>query len=457
MLTSISSILTPAGRQRQDFEPAALVELAQSIEQRGLIHAILLRPDGKTLVAGERRLRAITEYLYPLGKTFTYNGEPVPAGQIPYSIAASDDPLELEELELDENLRRKDLTWQELATTHARLHELRSKQATVAKAVAPTIAETAVEVFGPDFNAYQHDTIRQEVIVSRYLDRPEVAKAPDLRTAMKVIKKTEDADRNRALAIAVGKTHTAATHKVFHANCLDWMQQPEWQEKFDVILTDPPYGMNAHEFGDAAGKLETIDHQYDDTLENWHALMGGESRPDGDSAVDIRIPGWCELAYKVAKPQAHAYVFCDIDQFPALREYMREAGWYVFRTPLTNFKQNSGRVPLPDRGPRRQSEWCLYAIKGNKNTNYIASDVIVTGSDEQMSHGAQKPVALYDDLLRRSIRPGDWVLDTFAGTGTILPSAHALKCTAVAVEQSQEYYGMCLTRLAALDLQKELL
>lgn len=441
-------IRIPLDRQRQSFDEEALLELAESIHKRGLIHAIVIGP-GHQLIAGERRLRAITQHLYPLGKTFTYAGEPVPLGEIPYIEMLSDDPLELEEIELAENLVRKDLTWQELANAHARLHKLRTAQHAQQVELAgdeadepPTPASTAREIFGVLANNAQRDTVRQEILVSQHFDKPEVAKAPNLKEAFKALKKIEDADRNKALAALVGKTHSSADHTVLHADCLQWMAAAG-PGLFDVILTDPPYGMGAHEFGDAAGKLVQIDHEYDDSYESWRKLMDGPT-------------GWCALSYAITKPEAHAYVFCDIDNFHELKAMMSAAGWYVFRTPFTNYKQNSGRVPLPDQGPRRQSEWFLYAIKGKKKVNFIGSDVIVTGSDENLTHGAQKPVALYHEILRRSVKPGDAVLDTFGGTGTLLPAAHALKCRATVVEQEANYYGICLQRLAGLDEQKEL-
>jgi DNA modification methylase len=55
------------------------------------------------------------------------------------------------------------------------------------------------------------------------------------------------------------------------------------------------------------------------------------------------------------------------------------------------------------------------------------------------------------DLLKRSVRPGDTVLDCFAGSGTILEAAHRMKVTATALEMNPEYYGMCLTRAEGLD------
>jgi DNA modification methylase len=439
----LASVIIPPNRQRKAFDPVSELDLARSIEDDGLFHAIQVRHDGCTLVSGERRLRAIAGHLAPLGKTFTYDNQPIPLGHIPIILASSDDPLKVREIELNENFKRRDLTWQEHARAVAELHSLRTDQRVAeSDGQVQTVAETTAEVH-PDPNPFRHEQTRREILISRHMDKPEVAKAPTLTDAFKALKKIEDADRNRTLAALVGETFNSGMHAVHHRNCLVWMDEQivsTGRESFDVILTDPPYGMGADKFGDAAGRLVEIDHEYDDSYENWQVLM----------------KAWCLRSWDIAKPQAHAYVFCDIDRFHELKGMMQDAGWYVFRTPFTNYKQNSGRVPLPDQGPRRQSEWLLYAIKGKKTVNFIGSDVIVTGSDENLTHGAQKPVALYTELLRRSVRPGDRVLDTFGGTGTLIPAAHGLKCAATVIEQNPVYYGLCLKRLEGLDEQKEL-
>ena len=437
----LSRIVILPNRQRQEFNPDALQELKTSIEDRGLMHPPVLRQDGDRfiLVAGERRLRAIAE-IFELGGVIRCDGKEY-RDEVPFVSLGDLGELEAEEAELDENLRRRDLSWQELADAHARLHGLRSKQKAANPTpnllpVAPqTIADTARELFGRSDGAYQ-DTVRKEVIVAKHLDNPEVAKAKTLDEAWKVLKRQEESKKNVALALEVGKTFNADLHELRNIDCLTAMgelaAQPD--KHFDVILTDPPYGMGAHEFGDAGGKLTGIEHRYDDSYESWVTLM----------------KAWCPLAYAVAKPQAHAYVFCDTDRFHELRDMMRAAGWYVFRTPLINVKTNSGRVPLPDRGPRRQYEILLYAIKGDKPTTHIYPDVITSNADENMTHGAQKPVALYQNLLMRSVRPGDRVADFFAGSGTIFEAAHAMKCTAFGTEMNPEYYGMCLKRIQRL-------
>ena len=428
-----SKILITPGRQRQMFDPQAMSELCETITARGLMHPIVLRetPEGMVLVAGERRLRAIRD-MRMLGGELKFNGETIPDGEIPYVTLGQLTPLQAEEAELEENLHRKDLTWQENAAAMAKLHSLRSRQAQ-AEGRVHTIADTAVETKGRSDGGYQA-AVRKDIIVSKYLHVPEVAKAKTADEAFKIIKRQEESSRNLALAAEVGKTFNQIVHELHNTNCLSWMRAAG-ESQFDVILTDPPYGMGADSFGDAAGKLGGIEHHYRDDYDHWKALM----------------EEWCPLAYRVAKPQAHAYVFCDLDNFHELKRMMTQAGWWVTRTPFICTKPNSGRVPHPEHGPRRQWEMILYAIKGKKTTTGIYPDVITTMADPNMSHGAQKPVALYVDLLKRSVRPGDKVLDTFAGSGTIFPAAHQHKVIATGVEMNPEYYALCLNRIKSLD------
>lgn len=448
---SLSSIVILPNRQRQEFEPEALQELKNSIEDGQLLHPPVLRRDGEAwiLVAGERRLKAIEE-IFALGGCFTYNGEVYTNDLVPFTNLGELPILEAEEAELDENLKRRDLTWQEHAAAVARLHALRGAQKAEAFAdsidIMPqsqTIADTAEELTGRRDGSYQ-DTVRKEILVAKHLDNPAIAKAKSADEAFKILKKAEEQTRNNALAAHIGLTFSADKHQLFNVNCLEWMADSSNHNQFDVILTDPPYGMGAHEFGDAGGKLSGIEHHYDDSYDSWKSLM----------------TSWTRLSWAVTKPQAHAYVFCDFDRFHELKALMQAAGWYVFRTPFIVHKLNSGRVPLPDQGPRRQYEILLYAIKGKKPVTHIYPDVVAISGDENMSHGAQKPVALFQNLLQRSVRAGDRVLDSFAGTGPIFPAAHTYKCYATGIELTPEYFAMSSKRISdikASETQLELL
>lgn len=444
----ITDITILPNRQRQEFTPDALQELVDSIEAHGLMHPPVLREQGGKLilVAGERRLKAMQQIFELGGKLKHDNGEFLD-GWIPYSTLGDLDELEAEEAELDENLKRKDLTWQELANAHSRLHKLRQKQnpptecevktdtgSTVIKHPGQTVADTAKEIFGRSDGDFQ-DVIRKELIVAKHLDNPAIAKAKDVKEAFKILKKEEERSKNLELAKEVGATMSLDKHTIENVDCIDWMKA-YIGPKFDVIVTDPPYGMGADQFGDAGGKLSGIEHHYDDSYESWVKLMNA----------------WAPLSYAVTAPQAHAYVFCDFDRFHELKNIMETYGWEVFRTPLIVHKRNSGRVPLPERGPRRQYELVLFANKGRMPCTNIYPDVISVDADENTGHGAQKPVALYQNLLQRSVRPGMRVADFFAGSGPMLEAAQNMHCYATLTEQSPEYYGKILKRAA--DLRK---
>jgi DNA modification methylase len=76
--------------------------------------------------------------------------------------------------------------------------------------------------------------------------------------------------------------------------------------------------------------------------------------------------------------------------------------------------------------------------------------VLIYESDDNLGHHAQKPIALFVDLLDRSARAGDMVFDPFGGTGTLLAAAHAVKCKATVIEKDEAAYGIAARRLGEL-------
>jgi len=436
-----SKLIISPDRQRKEFDPEALTDLANSISSLGLLHPIVVREtlEGPVLVAGERRLRAL-ETIWLLGDGTRHNGLQIPPDHLPIVTLGELTPLEAEEAELDENLKRQDLTWQERSEALARLHRLRTAQAEMvgqSHSIADTIRE--VSESGGQASA-DYTTNRQSILLADHLSNPLVSGAKNEKEAFKALKREEARQKHQRLAETVGVSYNSSAHKLFHVDCLQWMAESP-DNQFDVILTDPPYGMNAQNFGDGGGKMVNSEHHYDDSPEAWNKLMDA----------------FCSEAFRVAKPQAHAYIFCDFDKFHLLKAKMQAAGWYVFRTPIIVYKLGSGRVPLPDQGPRRQHEYILYALKGGRKVTGIYPDVIPCKLEENLTHGANKPVELYIDLLKRSTSPGDTVLDAFAGSGTIFPAAHGLKLYATGLELNSEYYGISVNRLNALDSEPAML
>lgn len=435
----LKAILVSENRQRRNFDLKSLSDLAESIKRVGLMHAIVLREEasGWHLVAGERRLRAVAD-IWELGDSFTYEGAPVPAGEIPYVNLGELDVLAREEAELDENIKRVDLSWQERATATARLTALRGKQAEARGETPPPVAAISVEVRGSSEGINQ-ETTRREIIVAKHLADPEVKGAKDVNEAFKILKRKEDAQRRVKLAVEVGATYSAKTaHTALNEDSLAWMVAAE-PEQFSVICTDPPYGINADEFGDSGGKAAGA-HFYEDSYENWKEI-----------ALTLARDG-----FRICKPQAHLYAFCDITRFEEFKEILSEEGWQCFRTPIIWHKPNGSRTPWVDFGPQRKYEIILYANKGRKPVTRIYPDLVSYSADENLGHNAQKPVSLFIDLLRRSVAPGDKVLDPFAGSGPIFPAAQELKLFATGIEKDPAAYGLCLERLDKLNEAPEL-
>lgn len=429
----LDSIVVKTNRQRQAHDEEALQELIGSILESSLLHPPVVRREGDriVLVAGERRLRACRE-ITELGGTISYAGQACAPGFIPTTDIGELDALAAEEAELQENLRREDLSWLEQVAAEARLVSLRRTQAEIAGTPPPRTLAIAKELRGPDATPNHAQAVAQSVILARNLHRPEVKAAGSVKEAMKALKRVEESERNAAIAAKLGGEFLGAQHSLIQGDCIEWMRG-QGPNQFDVVCTDPPYGMGADEFGDSGGGAAGA-HFYEDSYGSWLKL----------AAV---LPA--EL-FRLAKPDAHCYLFCDFDRFAELKLRMTAEGWKVFRTPLIWFKPSAFRAPWPQQGPQRKYECVLYAVKGNLLCTTLAGDVLQYPPDDNLGHQAQKPVALFLDLLKRSVRPGMRVLDPFCGSGPIFPAAHGLSAIATGVEQDANAFGIAATRIKAL-------
>jgi len=446
-IIDIARIIILPNRQRREFDPERLQGLQSSIGKVGLQNPIVVRlptaeeaplsSQGWVLVSGERRLRAVRD-MNEFGEAVRYEGRALDPGQIPATLDTELKPLPARRAELEENLRRDNLSWQEETAAIAEITQVENDLAKAEGRPAPAISDLADDYLAPkragmkDSSGDAQYAIR--LLVAPHLSDPDVAKAKHVDEAIGILRRKADAARHAEMARVVGASFSARDHTLLQGDCIALMAGMAGAQ-FDVILTDPPYGIDAQDFGDAGGRLVSQTHGYDDVGgEAWETLM-------------------CEFvrqSWRVAKDQAHAYVCCDIDKFHFLSNLMESFGWYVHRTPLINYKLDGSRVPLPEHGPQRKWELVLYAIKGWRKVTRIYSDVIETRGDVNLSHGAQKPVALFENLLKRSVRPGDSVLDPFAGTGTIFVAAHNALCRATGIELDPIYAGIAAARLQAL-------
>lgn len=434
-ITPLDLIVVSEDRQRKQFDAAKLFDLTEDIKVTGLIQPLVLT--GNELLVGERRLRAVRE-LAEMGLPIKFLGTEVPLGFIPTMQLADASDLDRMQVEYSENEYRQDLTWQERAKAQAALLALRQAQDRAAGTAPRNLREVAKEALGkPEITADQLAGVRTNVNVARYLDDPEVAKATTAKEAAKIIKRREQTATNLLAAQKFKKVATTtpltSIHRIINASCtlLDPMQFPE---PVDLIVSDPPYGIGAHNFGDGSTNVKG-QHQYDDSLQSWRSLM----------------PDFLTLTTEICAPVAGMYLFCDFDRFHELKEMCQEYGWYVHRTPLIWSKMKNGLVPVPGESHARSYELILYASRGKLQLQQTRTDVINCPTDENLGHGAQKPVILFRELIQRTVPSGSLVADFFAGSGPIVPAAHAHACRSIAVEVDEAHYGIICKRLQELQ------
>lgn len=423
----LSSLLIPENRQRRIFDEKKLQELADSILSKGLLHPPVVRFDGETytLVAGERRTRAITS-LASIDVGVSCNGISFPPGTLPITLLADLDPYSIREAELEENTVRDDLTWADKARAIAELDSLRRDQAR--DEGRPHFArDTASEIVGREAVGKELTKVTEALTVAKHLHDPEVAAAKTQKEALKVIQKKAEAQHREVLAANFDLAKTP--HTLAHASAFDFAKTlPD--ASFDVILTDPPYGINADNFGSMAG----TEHSYADTPDygmDCYKLVAKEG-------------------FRVAKEKAHIYVFLDPRYWHEISFLFVLAGWNVWPTPLI-WNKGNGMLPKPDHGPRRTYEMILFAAKGDRKVLRVAPDVITCPLVLERDHGAQKPVLLYSDLLSRSALPGNSILDFFVGSGTIFPAANKNKLIATGCEIHEPYYNLAVSRLDSTE------
>jgi len=412
-------------RQRKYFPLDKIIELAEDIRRNGLLHAPVLQSSTLDLLAGERRLRAI-EMIYDTGGQFMYAGELIPPGMVPVTRAHSRDALGFFEAELSENLARQDLTWQERAQALLRLDELRHLQSP-GHSTAQTIAEVraASGDCPPD-----PSILREELLLATHLSDEDIAKQKTRSDAMRVLRRKAQLRRAEELGQQF-QLQTAAQsqspHTIFNGDCRQVLPRMP-PAGFDLILTDPPYGIDAQEHN----SQNILGHQYDDSYDSWRELMlwfAGES-------------------FRLAKPEAHMYIMCDVERWYELRGLVGAAGWSVWRRPMIWSKGN-GMLPRPDHGPRNTYEAILFANKGQRRVQIVGGLEVITCPQPALNrtHGAEKPVDLFLELMKRSCLPGDTVLDPFMGSGVVLPAANLARLRATGVELHPAYFGIAATRL----------
>lgn len=410
-------------------KPGEISDLASSIAKVGLLHPPVLAPvpglDRQLrLVAGERRLTAMTS-LHDSDTTFSCGNHIVPQGQTPFLLLSDLSDTELLEAELEENIMRVDLVWQDRTQALARIHAAR-----VAINPEQTISATAKELVERDGTGKNFDHTREQIarsqILMRHMDDPEIANARDQKEAWSKLSKK--ASNTLIAEMARRKGNDSVPHRLIHGDAFEELAKLP-AESFDLVLTDPPYGYDANK---GWARQVQAAHHYDDS-------------PEAATSIAELI---IREGFRLTKPRANLLMFCHHEAWYNLREYAKCQGWTPWPRPIIWHKSNEGLAPWGSQGFRYCYEMILYATKGQRGLLRPMPDVIhVYKITRGKTHGAQKPTELFQKLIETSCLPGEAVLDPCAGSGTIFPAATAAKCVATGIEKEKQYADIAQTRL----------
>jgi DNA modification methylase len=393
-------------RVRKEF--GDLFALAESIRKFGLISPILVKPEGDRyrLIAGERRCRAS-----------------ILAGFKSIEAHTKDDCSELErrQIELEENLMRQNLLWSEEVEAKFLLDELMRelhgsgsggkfakegwKLENTAEMLDQSIGQTSADL--KLARALHED---KELAV-------ELLKYPKT-IAAKKLSQIQERKRLDASNIRV----TAVDYRL--GDCCSLIDTLD-SNSIDLWITDPPFGVA--QIMDAKGNFPDMATGTDNFTEEGMRELYHKLLPK---------------VFRVLKPSAHFYMFFGNEFYPFLMKVLEHVGFHVDPCPIIWYK---ARTTTPFRGLSFMQcyEPILFGCKPprEKYLSYSTSNFFQVSPVKDKAHVFHKPHELLKEFIQLSSNPGDYVLDTFAGSGSTLVTAHSLKRCAIGFEFDENNYN----------------
>jgi len=407
--TNIENIEVPEDRVRKKFDKRKINNLAFSIQRIGQCQPGVCKrrdSDGKySLVAGERRLRACAVARLPFR----------------FTLLEETDPATILEIEIEENVNREDLTWQEEVEATDRLHRFREEQKKK-KGLKQGVRQTAEEI--GDSVGKTHEALD----LVKWMEVPEVAQAKSKTEAKKIIKKLEaEVVRNVTLTRATeeassSKARVETAPEKSEAKFIEVGGKKldnEWILDCDRRVIGGKFEEKIEDFKDGSIQLVIFDPPWG--VDRNAETNSQENVDDSPSIFLDNAENWLKILHRKMDENAHLYLFFGIIYHEFVYSTLENCGFEVDRIPIIWYKQGIHHQHNPSKWPGRSYEPIAFAHKGNKKLLTLGSpDVIITkGPTPSMkqSHPHAKHPDVYVELLKRSAFPGDTILDPMCGSG----------------------------------------
>lgn len=401
-------------------------DLEADIPKRGLINPIVVRDKGDgryELVAGERRFRAFQK---------------LKLESIPARFADGLSKLELKLIELEENFKRRDLTWQESLEAVREIHEIHLEadaewtQAQTAEVLS--LAETTISKYLVVARAaveqpelLQKKTVNEaDNVLSRRRQRQMGQELENLFQDMKEAMGGADAkalDKVETEAKAAAAIATAARgEEILNESFLDWAPKYEGP-KFNLFHADFPYGVDlfAKEFGQRGGAKA-----YADTKEVYFELLDCLlTNLDRLMAHNAHFVFWYSMKYDRETKDAFATRAPSLD--------------FTTHPFIWGKSDNTGIIGDARRDLRHTYEVALIARRGGRMVVQSVSDFYSSPSDRAL-HPSAKPEPMLAHLFKAFVDEHTALLDPTCGAGSALRAADSLGANRVlGLEIDSEY------------------
>ena len=215
--------------------------------------------------------------------------------------------------------------------------------------------------------------------------------------------------------------HTSSLRGIFHKGDAIEIMKRYKDESFELLVTDPPYRV-------IKGGNKCKD-----------APKGMLSKNDGKifSYNDVKAADWLKEAYRLLKPNSHAYVFTNFLNLQDMMQEMQNAGFKLHNL-LVWMKNNA----TPNRWYMKNCEYVILGRKGKAKSIKDCGSMTVHQYNNIIGnkmHETEKPIELLKSYISNSSEPNGWVLDPFAGSGSTAHAALELGRRFMTIEIDEKY------------------
>jgi len=233
--------------------------------------------------------------------------------------------------------------------------------------------------------------------------------------------------------------------RMIYGDCLQVMGGLE-EKSVDMILCDLPYGTTQNKW-DSVISLERLWEEYNRVIKK-NGVIALTSQ--GAFTARLILSNEKFFKYKIVWEKSKPTNFLNVKKQP-LRKHEDICVFYA-KQPVY-FPQMKNSKPY-DKGVRKDQLTGSYgnfnAVRVKSDGRRYPTDLIyfkTAESEGKVWHPTQKPVALFEYLIRTYTNKGDLVLDNCAGSGTTGIACLNLKRDFILIEKDKKYFGLMKERI----------